>query len=95
MHKILQNHILCAFLANLKIDALYALYPESFCGKNLAFRNFFAFSYSAANDYWQQFWISNMAIFPYQNETSRSHFDSLDGVDHCGCTCKCLHVIKY
>ena len=38
MHKILQNHLLCAFVANLKIDAIYALYPESFCDKNLAIR---------------------------------------------------------
>ena len=43
MHKILQNHLLCAFVANLKIDALYALYPESFCGKNLAIWKVFAF----------------------------------------------------
>ena len=43
MHKILQNHLLCAFVANLKIGALYALYPESFCGKNLAIRKVFAF----------------------------------------------------
>ena len=40
MHKILQNHLLCAFVANLKIDALY---PESFCYKNLAIRKVFAF----------------------------------------------------
>ena len=33
MHKILQNHLLCAFVANLKIDALYGLYPESFAAK--------------------------------------------------------------
>ena len=44
MHKILQNHLLCAFVANLKIDAIYALYPESFCDKNLAIRKVFAFS---------------------------------------------------
>ena len=44
MHKILQNHLLCAFVANLKIDAIYALYPESFCDKNLAVRKVFAFS---------------------------------------------------
>ena len=43
MHKILQNHLLCAFVANLKIDAIYALYPESFCDKNLAIRKVFAF----------------------------------------------------
>ena len=47
MQKILQNHLLCAFVANLKIDALYALYPESFCGKNLAIRKVFAFCDSA------------------------------------------------
>ena len=38
MHKILQNHLLYAFVANLKIVAIYALYPESFCDKNLAIR---------------------------------------------------------
>ena len=43
MHKILQNHLLRAFVANLKIDAIYALYPESFCNKNLAIRKVFAF----------------------------------------------------
>ena len=43
MHKILQNHLLCAFVANLKIDAIYALYPESFCDKNLAIWKVFAF----------------------------------------------------
>ena len=34
MLKILQAHLLRAFVANLKIDAIYALYPESFCKKN-------------------------------------------------------------
>ena len=43
MHKILQNHLLCAFVANLKIGAIYALYLESFCDKNLAIRKVFAF----------------------------------------------------
>ena len=43
MHKILQNHLLCAFVANLKIGAIYALYPESFCDKNLAVWKVFAF----------------------------------------------------
>ena len=47
MYKILQNHFLCAFVANLKIDAIYALYPESFCDKNLAIRRVFAFCDSA------------------------------------------------
>ena len=43
MHKILQNHQLCAFVANLKIGAIYALYPENFCDKNLAIRKVFVF----------------------------------------------------
>ena len=43
MLKILQAHLLRAFVANLKIDAIYALYPESFCDKNLAVRKVFAF----------------------------------------------------
>ena len=47
MYKILQNHFLCAFVANLKIDAIYVLYPESFWDKNLAIRKVFAFSDSA------------------------------------------------
>ena len=53
MHKILQNHLLCAFVANLKIGAIYALYPESFCGKNLAIRKVFAFCDSEA-----VYWVS-------------------------------------
>ena len=44
MHEILQTHLLCALVANLKIDAIYALYPESFCDPNLAIRKVFAFS---------------------------------------------------
>ena len=43
MLKILQAHLLRAFVANLKIDAIYAIYPESFCDKNLAIRKVFAF----------------------------------------------------
>merc|ERR1712012_1092899 len=43
MLKILQAHLLRAFVAKLKIYAIYALYPESFCGKNLAIRKVFAF----------------------------------------------------
>ena len=43
MHKILQNHFLCAFVADMKIGAIYALYLESFCDKNLAIRKVFAF----------------------------------------------------
>ena len=44
MLKILQAHFLRAFVANVEINAIYALYPESFCDKNLAVRQFFAFS---------------------------------------------------
>ena len=44
MHKILQTHLLRGFVANLKIDTIYALYPESFCDKNLAIWKVFAFS---------------------------------------------------
>ena len=39
----------CVFVANLKIDAIYALYPESFCDKNLAIRKVFAFCDSACH----------------------------------------------
>ena len=51
MLKILQAHLLRAFVANLKINAIYALYPEIFCDKNLAVRKVFAFSDSAYNIY--------------------------------------------
>ena len=47
LSKILQNHLLCAFVADLKNDAIYALYPESFCDKKLAIRKVFAFCDSA------------------------------------------------
>ena len=49
MLKILQAHLSQAFVENLKIDAIYALNPESFCDKNLAVRKVFAFSDSAVN----------------------------------------------
>ena len=49
MLKILQAHLLRAFVANSIIDGIYALYPESFCNKNLAVRKVFAFSDSAAD----------------------------------------------
>ena len=42
MHKILQTQLLSAIVANLKIDTIYALYPESFCDKNLAVRKNFS-----------------------------------------------------
>ena len=44
LHEILQTHLLRALVANLKIDAIYALYPESFYDPNLAIRKVFAFS---------------------------------------------------
>ena len=37
MHKILQNHLLHAFVVNLKIGTIYALYLESFSDKNPLF----------------------------------------------------------
>ena len=39
----------CVLVANLKIDAIYALYPESFCDKNLAIQKVFVFCDSAGN----------------------------------------------
>ena len=42
MHKIVQIHLLRAFVAYLKIDTIYVLYPESFCDKNLVIRKVFA-----------------------------------------------------
>ena len=44
MLKILHAHLLRTFIANLKIDAIYALYPESLSNKYLAVRKVFAFS---------------------------------------------------
>ena len=44
MHKILQTHHLRTFVANLKIDAIYALCPESFATTILAIRKVFVFS---------------------------------------------------
>ena len=41
LQKILQNHLLCAFVANLKICAIF------FCDKNIAIRKVFAFCDSA------------------------------------------------
>ena len=43
MLKILQTHLLRAFVANFNINAIYALYPESFCDKNLAILKVFVF----------------------------------------------------
>ena len=50
--KILQAHLLWAFVANSKIDVIYALYPESFCGKNLTIRKVFAFCDSDRTLHW-------------------------------------------
>ena len=60
MHKILQNHLLCTFVANLKIGTIYALYPESFYDKNLAIRKVFAFCDSDAT--YQHFQIYNHVV---------------------------------
>ena len=42
-HAYAQNLAKTTFVANLKIDVIYAFYPESFCDKNLAIRKVFAF----------------------------------------------------
>ena len=49
MLKILQAHLLQAFVANSKIGAICVLYTESFRDKNLAVRKVFAFS-DSGND---------------------------------------------
>ena len=49
MLKILHAHLFRTFVANSKIDAIYALYPESLSDKNLAVRKVFAFSDSEKN----------------------------------------------
>ena len=54
LSKILQNHLLCAFVADLKIDANYVLYLESFCDKNLAIRKVFAFCDSVGALHWSR-----------------------------------------
>ena len=41
---VMETHFLHVLVANLKIDAIYASYPERFCGKNLAIRKMFIFS---------------------------------------------------
>ena len=73
MHKIWQNHLLCAFVANLKIGAIYALHLESFCDKNLAIRKVFAFCDSAA----MPWFISNIPFrrtIPSSNNWNYSNF---------------------
>ena len=50
MLKILHAHLLRTFVANLKIDAISALNPESLSDKYLAVRKVFAFSDSAYDD---------------------------------------------
>ena len=44
------NTLLPVFVENLKIDAIYAFYPESFCDENLAIRKVFFFSDSGRNN---------------------------------------------
>ena len=55
----LQTHFLRVFVANLKNDAIYGFYPESFCDKNLAIRKVFAFSDS---DKYQHY-VTNVFAF--------------------------------
>ena len=57
MLKILHAHLLRTFVANSKIDAIYALYPESLSDKYLAVRKVFAFSDSV---YIIRMWIHHM-----------------------------------
>ena len=72
MHKILQIHLLRTFVANLKIDAIYALYPESFCDKNFAIWKVFAFSDSGKPEQ------TLGPILPRtKKESDRDHFSSL------------------
>ena len=52
MLKILHAHLLRTFVANSKIDAIYALYPESFGDENLAIRKVFAFCDSVLPHTW-------------------------------------------
>ena len=67
MLKILQAHLLQAFFANLKIDAIYALYPEIFGDINLAVQEVFAFSDYTSNA------VSNLGPCPYcPNFSSKS-----------------------
>ena len=70
MHKILQNHLLCAFVANLKIGAIYALYPESFCDKNLAIRKVFAFCDSEPNVINSAFYLFLFAKYHWISKTA-------------------------
>ena len=70
MHKILQTHLLWAFVANLKIDAIYALYPESFCDPNLAIRKVFAFSDPGGLETKQSHfcsWFSSLSVLVKKN----------------------------
>ena len=78
LSKILQNHLLCAYVAKLKIDAIYALYPESFCDKNLAIRKVFTFCDSVGHKSliqrrlglsppgWLQYFFIHTIRLPYQ-----------------------------
>ena len=87
MHKILQNHLLCAFVANLKIGAIYVLYPDIFCDKNLAIRKVFAFCDSGLKPkyhivlpkqhivHWRGFFFSAVPKCPPLVEKNSNHHD--------------------
>ena len=91
MHKILQNHLLCAFVANLKIDAIYALYTESFCDKSLAIRKVFAFCDSGTSSNsirketgWNEFVEEqlnvarkNLAKYPFDEKDGNKHLEEI------------------
>ena len=59
----LQTHFLRVFVANLKNDAIYGFYLESFCDKHFAIRKVFAFSDSAVD-------IHSWSLFSNRNPKS-------------------------
>ena len=74
VHKILQNHLLCTFVANLKIGAIYMLYPESFCDKNLAIWKVFVFFYSGKDQSLKMFITMTKMIIPKSQKSQTSLF---------------------
>ena len=61
MLEICKHTFLGVFVANLKNDAIYGFYPESFCDKNLAIWKVFAFSDSG-----QPFLFFTPNVFMFQ-----------------------------
>ena len=70
-------HFLRSFVANLKIDVIYAFYPESFCDKNLAIWKVFVFSDSGKAQSLKMFITMTKRIIPKSQKISNlsfSHF---------------------